>query len=273
VRATIGQSRARLRPDVQAGAQPRTEPKNLRAVRVEADSRDDVSAAIARTVTRPSVTAAETIDALKGLAERGCDINALVAELDAQVDRVGAGKMDRCESLLVAQAHTLDAIFNNLARRALKAEYLQQMDAFLRLAMKAQSQCRSTIETLAEIKNPRAVAFVTQANIAAGPQQINNAGIGPGSQAPDSGSGAREVESSPNKLLEHAHGGERLDGRAAAPAVPADSGMAAVDTLDGTRTAEGKRRVAQNAYRGGIRQALRDLRRALRQHKKGLAAI
>jgi hypothetical protein len=85
--------------------QPRAEPKNLRAVRVEADSHDDVSAAVARTVTRPSVTAAETIDAFKGLGERGCDINELVAELDAQVDRVRAGKMARCEALLVAQAH------------------------------------------------------------------------------------------------------------------------------------------------------------------------
>jgi len=30
----------------------------------------------------------------------------------------------------------------------------------------AQSQCRTTLEALAEIKNPRAVAFLKQANIA-----------------------------------------------------------------------------------------------------------
>jgi len=45
---------------------------------------------------------------------------------------------------------------------------------YLRLALKAQSQARTTVETLAEIKNPRAVAFVRQANIANGPQQVNN---------------------------------------------------------------------------------------------------
>jgi hypothetical protein len=37
------------------------------------------------------------------------------------------------------------------------------------LALKAQSQCRATLETLAAIKNPQPVAFVRQANIAHGP--------------------------------------------------------------------------------------------------------
>jgi len=36
----------------------------------------------------------------------------------------------------------------------------------------AQSQCRATWEAIAEVKNPRAVAFVRQAYIAAGPQQV-----------------------------------------------------------------------------------------------------
>jgi hypothetical protein len=35
---------------------------------------------------------------------------------------------------------------------------------YLRLGLKAQSQCRATLETLAAIKNPRPVAFVQQAN-------------------------------------------------------------------------------------------------------------
>ncbi len=64
----------------------RTKPKGCGAVTVEARSPEDVSAAIARTMTRPSVTAAETIDAFKGLGERGCDINALVAELADVLD-------------------------------------------------------------------------------------------------------------------------------------------------------------------------------------------
>jgi len=46
----------------------------------------------------------------------------------------------------------------------------------MRLAFKAQSQARAAIETLAEIKNPHQFAFVKQANIAGGNQQVNNRG-------------------------------------------------------------------------------------------------
>jgi transposase InsO family protein len=47
----------------------------------------------------------------------------------------------------------------------------------MRLALKAQSQCRATVEALAEMKNPKPVAYVQQANIANGPQQVNNNGV------------------------------------------------------------------------------------------------
>jgi hypothetical protein len=46
----------------------------------------------------------------------------------------------------------------------------------MRMALKAQAQCRATLETLATIKNP-SVVFARQANIAQGPQQANNKGM------------------------------------------------------------------------------------------------
>jgi hypothetical protein len=49
---------------------------------------------------------------------------------------------------------------------------MAQTEVRLRLALKAQTQCRATVETLATMKNP--VVFAKQANIAHGPQQINN---------------------------------------------------------------------------------------------------
>lgn len=48
---------------------------------------------------------------------------------------------------------------------------VDQIDRFTRLALKAQGQCRATVETLAAIKNPP-VVFARQANIAHGPQQV-----------------------------------------------------------------------------------------------------
>lgn len=80
------------------------------------------------------------------------------------------------KATLTEHAAALDAIFTELARRgALNlGEYLSASETYLRLALKAQSQCHATLETLAEIKNPHPVAFVQQANIAHGPQQVNN---------------------------------------------------------------------------------------------------
>jgi hypothetical protein len=43
----------------------------------------------------------------------------------------------------------------------------------MQMVLKAQSQCRATLKTLATIKNPP-VVFARQANIAQGPQQVNN---------------------------------------------------------------------------------------------------
>ena len=64
-------------------------------------------------------------------------------------------------------------MFVYMANLAVKAEYVDQVDRYMRLALKAQGQCRATLETLATIKNPL-VVFARQANIAQGPQQVNN---------------------------------------------------------------------------------------------------
>lgn len=133
---------------------------------------ESMEAATARTLLRPSVQAAATIQRMQGDTS---DVNALVIELTEQIEVMNAGDMRRAEGMLLAQAHTLNELFNNLIRRAANQEYLRQYETYFRLALKAQSQCRTTLEALAEMKNPRPVAFVRQANIAHGPQQVNNA--------------------------------------------------------------------------------------------------
>jgi len=53
-------------------------------------------------------------------------------------------------------------------------DYPDAMERYMRLAFKAQSLSRATLETLAEMKNPTTV-FAQQANISnGGPQQVNN---------------------------------------------------------------------------------------------------
>ena len=84
--------------------------------------------------------------------------------------------------MLVEQAHTLDALFGNLIRRSQNnssAGYLDAAETYMRLALQAQGQAVRTIEALAEVKNPRAVAFVQQANTTTGPQQTTNGTVAP----------------------------------------------------------------------------------------------
>jgi hypothetical protein len=154
---------------------------------------DTKEAATTAALTNPATLSAITLQKLIPQL----NVNALVAELALQVDAVSAGKLDRPEAMLLAQAQTLDGLFHALARRAMSEDRLLQYETHMRLAMKAQSQCRTTLEALAEIKNPRSVAFVKQANIAAGPQQVNN-----GDNATiRAGARTQENEIPPNKLL------------------------------------------------------------------------
>ncbi|MEZ5816759.1 MAG: hypothetical protein R3D44_06730, partial [Hyphomicrobiaceae bacterium] len=106
--------------------------------------------------------------AVEGLQEN-------LAELNRQISAITGGDLTGAERMLVAQANTLDAIFNDLARRAAAnaGQYLEAMEIYMRQALRAQSQCRATLETLAAIKNPP-VVIARQANVTTGPQQVNN---------------------------------------------------------------------------------------------------
>ncbi len=140
--------------------------------------------------------------------------------LSESVRKVRGGDMAGPEALLVTQADSLNAIFTELTRRAAlnMGEYINASERYMRLALKAQAQCRATIETLAAIKSPP-VVFARQANISNGPQQVNNGA--PPSRADDSAS-------KPNELLEHRIE-PRLDPGAAGTPVASDPAMVAME--------------------------------------------
>jgi len=108
--------------------------------------------------------------------------------------------------------------------RARNQEHLKPMEAFLRMALKAQSQCRMTLETLAMTKNPPIVLASRQTNIAHGPQQVNNS-------PPAAPLGPRKSAKRRNELME-ASDGERLDAAAATTAIEANSELATVGEVD-----------------------------------------
>jgi|GEM_PF-1639634 len=96
----------------------------------------------------------------------------LMAEMKKKGDAVVGGDLTLIERMLVSQAITLDVMFHNLAQRAHRQESFKGIEVLMRLGLKAQAQARSTAEALALVKNP--MPYIRQANIANGPQQVNN---------------------------------------------------------------------------------------------------
>ena len=102
---------------------------------------------------------------------------------------------------------------------------MDHADRYMRLALKAQGQCRATVETLALLKNPP--VFARQANIAGGAQLVNNGTIQP--------TRAGIPESRPIELLgEATEHGTRVDAGATVAAGTGDHALAAVGAIDGT---------------------------------------
>lgn len=100
----------------------------------------------------------------------------LQAQREQYLDVVENNNLKPVEGLLLAQAVALNSIFSNMADRAAMniGHFPDAVERYLRLALKAQAQSRATLEALAEVKNPMRFAYVRQANIANGPQQVNN---------------------------------------------------------------------------------------------------
>ena len=146
-----------------------------RPTAVDDDAKEKLERNKARTNLSSAINAAAVIEAYSKsvFGEQQGELMAVYEELRQTIEGEWDGDLKKCEGMLMAQASALQSIFTNLTRRAIAQEYMTNLDTFLRLGLKAQAQAVRTIEALAEIKNPRSVAFVNQANIA-NTQQVNN---------------------------------------------------------------------------------------------------
>jgi hypothetical protein len=181
-----------------------------------------------RMAMQPSINAASVIEAYQGnVMGKDADINTMIDSLRDTFGEVKGGDLHTMEAMLISQATALQSIFTSLARRAAlnMGEHMGAVDTYLRLALKAQSQSRATISALVDLKYPRQATFVAQANIAHGPQQVNN-----GAAPPVPVTHGKENELAKNKLLEADHGqpGGWVDRGAAATAARGDPAMEAV---------------------------------------------
>lgn len=182
-------------------------------------------------ITSPDFAAYRVINGVEGKSglESYLDVPALMETLRDEAKAVNNGDLKRAEAMLMNQATALQSLFSRLAERGMGCDNLAPFESNMRMALRAQNQCRATLETLATIKNPP-VLFAKQANVTTGPQQINN-----GTAAP---SRTREIENGQSQLS----GGDNEllpDARASALASEVNPALEAVGKINRAEVARG----------------------------------
>ena len=128
-----------------------------RQIQVDCREGEDPQLASARILLGPHVSNADiTVRFAKGLFGEMLPIAPLITAMVESGKRVNANNMTDVEATLLSQATALNVMFGELSRRAAAnlGEYLQTSELYMRMAFRAQNQCRMTLETLSNIKNP-----------------------------------------------------------------------------------------------------------------------
>lgn len=146
------------------------DPNKLYMAHKEGESSEQ---AMARVVINPTAQAGVTLQEINKGRFTDTELMSLIENLQLNTESVKNGNIGLSEEMLMSQAHTLDNLFHALTRRAINnmGHYVNTVEIYMRLALKAQSQCRTTLEALSKIKNPP--IYAKQANIAHN-QQVNN---------------------------------------------------------------------------------------------------
>ena len=188
-------------------------------------TKKELSEIMAKMYTTPSGSNSLALCALhdsvdwNAMSDRLKDINADVLDGDITI----------AEALLIDQAIVLQSFFSNYTSKMVNAEYLSQVEAYSKIALRAQNQCQRTLRTLRtllEFKHPKRTTFVKQQNNATN-QQINESEL---KEFPE-----KKVKPA-NELLEQNHEA-RLDTPETKEAVTVDSEVETLGELD--RTAHG----------------------------------
>ena len=136
------------------------------------------------------------------------------------------------EEMLTLQATVLDTMFNHLARQAFATKHLKTYQLQANLALKAQNQARATWQTLAEIKFPKTLAIVGQANISQ-QQQVNN-------MAEFSSRAQEKLPKISNELLE-IHNERQLDNREESQTIDAHQNLETMEPIDRSKDRKRKK--------------------------------
>jgi len=122
----------------------------------------------------PKTVGSLIVDANKSNISSQVDMECAREIIGKGIDDIKKGDLSKLEEMLYSQAVALNMMFANLSRRASIQTNVDIRTKLATLALKSQNQSRNTIQTLINLKQPNQTAFIKQANIANGHQQINN---------------------------------------------------------------------------------------------------
>jgi hypothetical protein len=118
---------------------------------------DSMAQAMVGPYLRHGVVNRELAEKMAGTLPGAPTFHDFALRIGESVERNRKAGTGFASELLTAQAISLDALFTEFARRAASAidEYPHAAEAYARLALKAQSNCRATLDTLVKLHQPR----------------------------------------------------------------------------------------------------------------------
>jgi len=87
---------------------------------------------------------------------------ALARTVQESREKIARGDYSEVEEQLIRQAVVLENMFEIYFEKTINTEYHESQRIFGQLALKAQSQCRKTLNTLVELKNPKNLTFIKE---------------------------------------------------------------------------------------------------------------
>ena len=135
--------------------------KGRNALHVDQQPNETEGQATARKLLQPhvrhSLSASSFAGKVLGSEVEAPELMDYMPHVHATTTGAAAGDVAFAHEVLAAQILTLDTMFTEFARRAAMnmGEYLDAAERYARLGMKAQSNCRATVEALARLHQPR----------------------------------------------------------------------------------------------------------------------
>ena len=139
----------------------RKAPAGRKAVMIDAHQGETEAQTMGRALIEPyfrhGAVAHAVLGKMLGKIPGDAQLDDFGRAMQAKAKATGEGNMALPSEILTTQALTLDALFTEFARRATNnmGDYVQTAERYGRLAFKAQSNCRATLEALAKLHQPR----------------------------------------------------------------------------------------------------------------------